>query len=162
MNHSGKSLFVKKVLLQPKRLVSRFRNVRGSRDDSEESERLVIEEYSAPPSLHHPPSPPQLNARSLTILDLDDVYSSWRYAQMAQDLRSSLPSTCRWLGPEVTKPVGFRSLPFSFLADRDSRNRTFAHHVGLPLADGLEMILRYLQRHLLSRFMFVPSNRFVT
>ena len=102
MNHSGKSLFVKKVLLQPKRLVSRFRNVRGSRDDSEESERLVIEEYSAPPSLHHPPSPPQLNARSLTILDLDDdVYSSWRYAQMAQDLRSSLPSTCRWLGPEV-------------------------------------------------------------
>ena len=48
----------------------------------------------------------------------------------------------------VMKPIGFHSLPFSFLADTVSRNRTFVHHVGLPLVEGLEMILRYLQWHL--------------
>ena len=65
---------------------------------------------------------------------------------------------------QVTKPVGFRSLPFSFLADTVSRNRTFGHHVGLPLAEGLEMISRYVWQHLLSRFRFIPSNHlcFVT
>ena len=35
----------------------------------------------------------------------------------------------------VTKPIGFHSLPFSFLANTVSRNRTFVHHMGLPLAD---------------------------
>ena len=49
----------------------------------------------------------------------------------------------------ITKPIGFRSLPFSFLAGTVSRNRTFTHHMVLPLAEGLEMILRYLRWHLL-------------
>ena len=48
----------------------------------------------------------------------------------------------------ITKPVGFRSLPFSFLADTDSRNRTFVRHVDLSLAEDLARISRYLQRHL--------------
>ena len=40
-------------------------------------------------------------------------------------------------GQAITKPIGFfRSLLFSFLADTVSRNRTFARHVGLPLAEG--------------------------
>ena len=65
---------------------------------------------------------------------------------------------------EITKPVGFRSLPFSFLADTVSRNRTFAHHVGFPLAEGLEMIARYLWRHLLRRITCITSKhpRFIT
>ena len=65
---------------------------------------------------------------------------------------------------EITKPVGFRSLPFSFLADTVSRNRTFAHHVGLPLAEGLEMIARYMWWHLLRRITCITSKhpRFIT
>ena len=58
----------------------------------------------------------------------------------------------------IMKPVGFCSLPFSFLADMVSRNRTFGRHMGLPLAEGLEMISRYVWQHLLSRFRFIPSN----
>ena len=39
-----------------------------------------------------------------------------------------------------------------------SRNRTFAHHMGLPLAEGLEMILRYLWWHLLCWITFITSK----
>ena len=73
--------------------------------------------------------------------------------------RSQCRSTDFLLGL-ITKPVGFRfrSLPFSFLADTVSRNRTFAHHVGLPLAEGLEMITRYMRRHLLCWITCITSK----
>ena len=35
---------------------------------------------------------------------------SRRYAHMAQDLRLSLPSTCRWLGPEDVSLIGERPM----------------------------------------------------
>ena len=35
------------------------------------------------------------------------------------------------------KPIGFCSLPFSFLPDMVSRDRTFAHHVDLSFGRGL-------------------------
>lgn len=107
MNRSGTDPFVKpKVPLKLKLLVSGLRNVRRSEDDGEESEHLVVQEYPALLSLHHPPSQSRLKVKSLTTPDLDDVHLQWRYAQMAQDILSSLPFTCPWLGPKDVNPVG--------------------------------------------------------
>jgi prephenate dehydrogenase len=36
---------------------------------------------------------------------------------MAQDLRSSLPSTCRWLGPEIVEIVGGHPMAAGRFAD---------------------------------------------
>lgn len=105
MSLSGTSLFAKKVLLQPKRLISGLRNVRGSQGDSEESEHLIIEECPTR-SLHCPLLSPQLQARSLTTPGLDDDNLLLCYTRMVRDIRPSLPSTCRWLGPGDVTLVG--------------------------------------------------------
>ena len=87
-----------------------------------------------------------------------DISKSWKSLYCLAVLATGLVPRQGLITKPVTKPVGFRSLPFSFLADRDSRNRTFAHHVGLPLAEGLEMISRYLRRHPLCRITLITSK----
>lgn len=107
MSPSGIYLFVKEVLLLPKRLVSCIRPIPQSQDDGEERERLVVGEYPTPQSLRRPSLPPQLEIRSYSPApDLVDLSLSQRYAQTVRELLSSLPSPCRWLGPGDFKPSG--------------------------------------------------------
>ena len=68
-------------------------------------ESLDFGEYPASQPLHHSPPPPQHEARNSHAPGLDNAYLSRRYAQMARDILSSLPSTCRRLGPEKVKIV---------------------------------------------------------
>jgi len=58
---------------------------------------------------HRPPAPPRLDEISSTP-DSNKVSRSQHYAQIARDIRSSLPSTCRWFAPEDVNLVGNRSL----------------------------------------------------
>ena len=100
MNRSEISPFARKVLLQPKHLVSGLRTFR-SQDDGEEKERLIGGDSPlAPQSLHHPSVSPQLEVMGSPTSDLDDVALLQKYAQVAQGFLSTLPLLCPWLGPE--------------------------------------------------------------
>lgn len=106
MSSSGTNLFATKVLLLSQRLVSHLRTILRSQDDGEEGEQLIVGERSTPQSLHRPSLPLQLEASGSPAPDLDNLPLSQHYAQMVQEPLSSLPSSCRLLGPEDFKLVG--------------------------------------------------------
>jgi len=75
---------------------------------------------------HPPPQPPhylsaspQFEVESPPTPDLDDRNAPFpqRHGQAAQNLRSSLPSTCRWLGPEDINLVGEHPIAAGGFAD---------------------------------------------
>lgn len=65
-------------------------------------------------TLRHNPSSSanttRLEIRSSSTPDLNGMSLSQRYALMAQDLRSSLPSTCPWLGSEDVDLISERPI----------------------------------------------------
>ena len=63
-------------------------------------------EDSATRPIRRPLPPPQLGVRGSPTTDSNDISLSGRHGQMAQNLRSSLPSTCRWLDPEDVDLIG--------------------------------------------------------
>ena len=63
-------------------------------------ESPVVGETPSPNPLYRPPVSSRLEVRSLPALGPNGVSLPQHDAQVAWDLRSSLPSTCRWLGPE--------------------------------------------------------------
>lgn len=69
-------------------------------------ESSVIGEDSATRSTRPPPPPPQLEARGSVTPASNGISLTRQYAQIAQDLRSSLPPTCRWLGPGDVDHIG--------------------------------------------------------
>jgi len=101
MSCSGTNHFSKKVLLQSKRFASGLRTTRRSQDDEEEGERLISGEAFVPESLNRPSPPPQLRVVNSSTPDLDDVTLLRRYAQMAREFLSTLPSPgCPLLNPK--------------------------------------------------------------
>ena len=65
----------------------------------------VVGESPVPQFLYLPTAPSLLELESSPAPGLNDVPLSQHYARMAQDLRLSLPSTCRWLDPEGVRLV---------------------------------------------------------
>ena len=65
-------------------------------------------ERSSSHSPHHLSVPPQLEVGRSLAPGSNDTSLTQRYAQMAQDLRSSLPPTCHWLHPENVGLIGER------------------------------------------------------
>ena len=66
-----------------------------------------------PSAVEHHPSPKSIYYPLITptkpfTLDMDVITLSQHYAQMAQALRSFMPSTCRSIDPEEVKPIGSR------------------------------------------------------
>lgn len=102
MKHSEKTPFVKKVFLLPKNLVHGLYTIRGSQDDGEEREHLIDRESIVQEALRHQSPPPKLEDMGSPA---DDATLLQHYAQIARGLRPSLPSTCRWLGPEDAKVI---------------------------------------------------------
>jgi len=80
-------------------LLSRFRTlIRG--------ESSVVDEHSSSQPLHRLPETSRLKVGNSRTPALSGVPPPQRYAQMAQDLRSSMSFTCRWVDPEDIKLVG--------------------------------------------------------
>jgi len=69
-------------------------------------ESSVVGEDASSQPLDRLPEPPRLKVGSTATPGLSGISVSQRYAQMAQDLRSSMPFTCHWLDPEDIKLVG--------------------------------------------------------
>ena len=69
-------------------------------------ESSVVGEHASSQPLGRLPEPPPFKVGSTPTPALSRISVSQRYAQMAQDLRSSIPFTCRWLDPEDIKLVG--------------------------------------------------------
>ena len=69
-------------------------------------ESSVADERSSSQPLHCLPETPRLKVGNSHTPALSGASPSRCYAQMAQDLRSSMPSTYRWLDPEDIKLVG--------------------------------------------------------
>ena len=105
MYHSETTSFTRKVLLRSKRFVSGLRTIERSQDGSKERERLVGEESFVQETIFRQQLPLQIQVTSSPTSNLNDVALLQRYAQIVQDLRSSLPSSCCWLGPEDVKLV---------------------------------------------------------
>lgn len=78
---------------------------------------FVDGEFSAPRSLHRPPQLPQLETRSSPTPELNGTSLSQHYVEIVQDLRSSLPPACRWLGPADLDLVGERPFAAGGFAD---------------------------------------------
>ncbi|KAF9647214.1 kinase-like protein [Thelephora ganbajun] len=117
MSHSGRNPLTKKLLLQPRRLISGLRDMRRSQDDGEERENLVVGGPLVPQSLHHPSLPFQLQAGSFPISDLDSITLLQRYAQIAQELLPSLPSSCPPLSPDDVKLTDERPVAAGWFVD---------------------------------------------
>ncbi|KAF9645687.1 kinase-like protein [Thelephora ganbajun] len=109
--------FVKEVLLQSKRPISRLHDIHRSQDDGEEREGLVVGASPVPRSLHHPSPLSQLEAESLPISDLDGMALLQRCTQMAQELSSSLLSSCPSLSPEDIELTSERPVSAGGFAD---------------------------------------------
>jgi hypothetical protein len=69
-------------------------------------ENSVADEHPPPQLLDCQPETPQPEVGSSRTPSLSGVSLSQRYAKMAQDLRLSMPFTCRWLDPEDIKLIG--------------------------------------------------------
>jgi len=100
MSRSGTNTATKKVLLQSKPFIS---------------------------GLHLPPLPSQPEVMNSPTSDLDDVTLLRRYAQMAREHLSTLPSSCPLLSPEDVELVGGRPVAAGGFSDirkakRDGRN----------------------------------------
>ncbi|KAF9641890.1 hypothetical protein BDM02DRAFT_3273656 [Thelephora ganbajun] len=106
-----------KVLLQPKRLISRLHDIQRSQDDDEERESLIVGASPVPQSLHCPSPPSQLEAGSLPISDPDGMALLQRCAQTAQELSSFLLSSCPSLSPEDIKLTSERPVAAGGFAD---------------------------------------------
>lgn len=73
--------------------------------------------HSSPQLPHYLPTPSRPGVKSSLTPDLDEASLPQRYGQLAQGLRSSLPSTCRWLGPEDINLVGGHPIAAGGFAD---------------------------------------------
>lgn len=80
-------------------------------------ESSVIDEHSSSQPLHCLPETPRLKVGSSCTSALSGASPSQHYAQMAQDLRPSMPSTCRWVDPEVIRLVGEHPIGAGGFAD---------------------------------------------
>ena len=109
--------FTKKALLRFKRLVSGLRTIRRRQDDGEEKERLICDESPVPETIRRQQLPSQIWLISSPTSDLNDVALLQRYAQVARNLRSSLPPSYRWLGPEHVKFICERPVAAGGFAD---------------------------------------------
>ena len=69
-------------------------------------ESSVADEHPLSQPLDRTPETPRLKVGSSHTPSLSGVSPSQHYAQMAQNLRSSMPFPCRWLDPEDIKLVG--------------------------------------------------------
>jgi len=69
-------------------------------------ESSVVDEYPSSQPLHCLPETPRLEVGGSRTPTLSGVSPSRHYAQVAQDLRPSMPSPYRWLYPEDIKLVG--------------------------------------------------------
>jgi len=69
-------------------------------------ESSVADEHPLSQPLHRLLETPRLKVGRSPTTSLSGVSPSQRYAQMAQDLRSSMSFTCHWLDPEDIKLVG--------------------------------------------------------
>ena len=105
MRHSEMTPSAKKVLLRFKRLVSALCTIEKPQDDDEERVRLIDEKSLVQVTIRHQPPPFQALVSSSPTSDLNDPALSQRYAHVARDLRSSLPSSCRWFEPEDIKLI---------------------------------------------------------
>ena len=65
----------------------------------------VVEEGHSPQPFHRPPAPSQIEVEDSLTSDFG-ISLSLRYAQMAQDLRPSMPPSFLWLEPENLKIFG--------------------------------------------------------
>jgi hypothetical protein len=100
MSSSGISPFATKLLLLPKRLISRLRPIfRPERGYS------TVGEHPTPQSLHRSSLPPHPEARGSPVPDLDNPLLSQHYARLALELLPTLPSPCCLLGLEDFKLV---------------------------------------------------------
>jgi hypothetical protein len=90
--------------------LSRLRTLLGGR-------YLVAGEHPSPQPLDRLPAPPRLEVRGLPTPHTDDTPPSQRYAQIVQDLRSSLPFASRWLSPEDVEIVGEHPIGAGGFAD---------------------------------------------
>jgi len=97
MSSPGPNLSAKKIILQAKQLITRPRTARGSEDDEEERQHLVVLERDPPPSLHYLPPLPQLDVWSSSASDPDDVTLLHRYSLITREILLSLPSPIRLL-----------------------------------------------------------------
>jgi len=69
-------------------------------------ESSVADEHPLSQPLDCLPEIPRFEVGSSRTSALSGASPSQRYARMAQDLRPSIPSTCRWVDPEDIKLVG--------------------------------------------------------
>ena len=69
-------------------------------------ESSIADEHPSSQPLDRLPETPRLKVGSSRTPALSGASPSERYAQMAQDLRPSMPSTCHWVEPEDIKLVG--------------------------------------------------------
>ena len=109
--------FAKQVLLRSQRFVSALRTIRRPQGDGEERERLIGEEPSVLETIRRQQLPSRIQLISSPTFDLNDVALLHRYAQVARDLRSSLPPSYRWLGPEHVKFICERPVAAGGFAD---------------------------------------------
>ena len=103
MSYPGPNLSAKEILLQAKYFITGPRTIRGSEDDEEERQHLVIRE--PPQSLHSLPPLPQLEVWSSPALDLDGIVLLYRCSLIAQEILLSLPSPTRLLSAGDLKLV---------------------------------------------------------
>ena len=106
MYYPGPNLSPKEIILQAKYLISRPRATRGSEDDEEERQPLVIREHPPPQPFRHLPPLPQLEFGSSPTSGLDDVALLHRYFLIVKQLLSSLPFPTRLLDAEDLRLEG--------------------------------------------------------
>ena len=77
----------------------------------------VVDERPSSRPLDRLPETSRLNVGSSPSLPLDGITLSQHYTQMAQDLRLSMPFTCRWLDQEDVRLVGEHSTSAGLFAN---------------------------------------------
>lgn len=125
------------------KLLSQFRALR-------QRQSSIGGEISSPQPLHHLSVLSQPRVGNSHTPESNDVLISRRHAQMVQDLRFLLPSTCRWLGPEDVDLVGDQ------IAAGGSANIWGATH------DGHEVVVKSYRRSAssdITRIVEVRYNR---
>jgi len=106
-SETTQSQFTEMALPRPIRLVSRLlETFRRANEVDEEERHLLNEEHFASPSPDYPLALSHLEGGDLSALDLDSVPAYQRYVLVAQGLRSSLPSTHRWLHQGDLRIIG--------------------------------------------------------
>ena len=96
------------LILMP--LLSKIRALR-------QGDSSATSEYPVAQFLHLLPAPSPLEVRSQPAPESDGVPPCQHYARIVQDLRSCLPSTCHWLGPEDVNIASERPMAAGGFAD---------------------------------------------